>query len=651
MTVAGGAYRLAIGDWIFDPSTQRLSGKGRERILKPKEVTVLLQLADAAPAMVGRQALLDQSWPDVYVGDHALHEVVGRLRRALDDDARDPTYIETLSRRGYRLIAPVRALVEPPPIGNRVNTNRSSGVWWTSMAALATGCLIWWLTAWHEPTTSPKAPAPLSTARFEHLRLAVAMPDPVGGTQAEFPLRKIGADLVEALAQSTPFETVPLFGTDASAPPGRSAMRHDGRSMDYLLRGTVSGDGEFGLLTLELVSGDRMSVLWVEHFALKEQRYFDKSPYVANIVRETVLMDRIQHDLPFTSDDARALFVRALVLFGNQDLKGGPTDFRVIVRLLKQAVALDPEVPGPHAFLALAYANSKWGSDYRTVEDVMARSKRANAAARRAIELDGELPLPYLALAVVKYLLDRDFPQALNLIEQAHRRGYPTGVIEYHLGMTNLLQGRFEEAITHYEAALAAGGATQDTGMSLRYLAMSLIYLGRHHDGLQVLERLQRTVRGDSVAQPWLWIMALVALGDLDRAHALLNRVLEQQPPPALHVLPGVLAQVGRRDEARAILDELEDRFVAGQRFPCVEAFVGSFYVGDRALTLKWLTRAIEQREVFPRFHSAEFAELWQEPDFHNVRQRIGQPMFGDIASAAGSHGARPPEEPFRLSK
>lgn len=111
--MASGARRLAIGGWTFDPTTQRLNRAGGERVLGPKEVAVLLHLADAAPGMVEHEALLDRNWADVVVGDHVLHEVIGRLRKALGDDARNPSYIETLSRRGYRLIAPVRTLPDP----------------------------------------------------------------------------------------------------------------------------------------------------------------------------------------------------------------------------------------------------------------------------------------------------------------------------------------------------------------------------------------------------------------------------------------------------------------------------------------------------------------------------------------------------------
>src|SRR6185503_2947346 len=73
-----------------------------------KAMEVLMVLAGRAGAAVGRDELLSAVWPGVIVGDEALTQSIIKLRRALGDDPRSPSYIETISKRGYRLIAPVR---------------------------------------------------------------------------------------------------------------------------------------------------------------------------------------------------------------------------------------------------------------------------------------------------------------------------------------------------------------------------------------------------------------------------------------------------------------------------------------------------------------------------------------------------------------
>jgi DNA-binding winged helix-turn-helix (wHTH) protein len=110
-----------IGDWTFDPSTGRLRRcDGVERHLDLKEVSVLEHLAERAPRPVSVEALLDRSWRGVVVGDNTVHQVVGRLRRSLGDSARRPSYIETLPKRGYRLIVPVVDADVPEGSGERI---------------------------------------------------------------------------------------------------------------------------------------------------------------------------------------------------------------------------------------------------------------------------------------------------------------------------------------------------------------------------------------------------------------------------------------------------------------------------------------------------------------------------------------------------
>ena len=100
---------LRMGDWVFDPSTQQLRRGDDLHTLNPKEAAVLARLVETAPGLVTSQALLEEVWADVVVGDHVLHEVIGRLRKMLGESARNPRYIETLPRRGYRL----KVAVEP----------------------------------------------------------------------------------------------------------------------------------------------------------------------------------------------------------------------------------------------------------------------------------------------------------------------------------------------------------------------------------------------------------------------------------------------------------------------------------------------------------------------------------------------------------
>src|SRR5882757_2769100 len=98
--VSFGAFRLM-------PRTGELWCGGTEVRLTPRAAAVLALLLERAQQIVTKQELLDRVWEGSAVGDEALTSCIQELRRALDDDAREPRYIETRHRRGYRLIVPV----------------------------------------------------------------------------------------------------------------------------------------------------------------------------------------------------------------------------------------------------------------------------------------------------------------------------------------------------------------------------------------------------------------------------------------------------------------------------------------------------------------------------------------------------------------
>jgi class 3 adenylate cyclase/TolB-like protein/cytochrome c-type biogenesis protein CcmH/NrfG len=106
------ATRLQVGAWEVDSARNEIR-RGVEAVrLEPKVVEVLLHLAIHPGEVISREELLSAVWPGVIVGDDALTQAIIKLRKAVGDDAHKPTYIETISKRGYRLIAPVEALEE-----------------------------------------------------------------------------------------------------------------------------------------------------------------------------------------------------------------------------------------------------------------------------------------------------------------------------------------------------------------------------------------------------------------------------------------------------------------------------------------------------------------------------------------------------------
>ena len=106
-TIDAPPAALRVGEWDVAPELNQISRAGECVRLEPKAVELLVFLTQRAGEVISREELLSALWPGVIVGDNALTQVITKLRKALGDTARKPTYIEAISKRGYRLIAAV----------------------------------------------------------------------------------------------------------------------------------------------------------------------------------------------------------------------------------------------------------------------------------------------------------------------------------------------------------------------------------------------------------------------------------------------------------------------------------------------------------------------------------------------------------------
>jgi pimeloyl-ACP methyl ester carboxylesterase len=101
---------LAFHRFQLDPGRGQLRGESGAIPLTPKAMALLEYLIARAGRLVSKQELLDSLWPRVFVGDGALKVCIREIRRALGEDIKEPRFIETAHRRGYRFIAPIMVL-------------------------------------------------------------------------------------------------------------------------------------------------------------------------------------------------------------------------------------------------------------------------------------------------------------------------------------------------------------------------------------------------------------------------------------------------------------------------------------------------------------------------------------------------------------
>jgi transcriptional activator of cad operon len=106
---------IRVGAWRVDPVSWEISREDRSVRLEARTMGLLLCLAERAGMVVSIDELLDRVWSGVVVTPDSVYQAVASLRRLLGDDARQPAYIETVPRLGYRLVAPVSPWSDPTP--------------------------------------------------------------------------------------------------------------------------------------------------------------------------------------------------------------------------------------------------------------------------------------------------------------------------------------------------------------------------------------------------------------------------------------------------------------------------------------------------------------------------------------------------------
>ena len=118
--------QLRFDRFELDEANARLLRDGTPVAVAPTPFGVLCALARQPGSLLTTNALLDQVWGHQYVTDSVLRTAISEVRTALDDDARKPRFIETVSRRGYRFIAATSAIVVAPPVSAVVPQSRST---------------------------------------------------------------------------------------------------------------------------------------------------------------------------------------------------------------------------------------------------------------------------------------------------------------------------------------------------------------------------------------------------------------------------------------------------------------------------------------------------------------------------------------------
>jgi TolB-like protein/DNA-binding winged helix-turn-helix (wHTH) protein len=254
---------LRIGDWFVNPLSGEIA-RGEERIrLEARTMRLLLCLAESPGEVVSIDALLSQVWAGVVVTLDSVYQAVAALRRLLGDDAKQPAYIVTVPRLGYRLVAPVEPQVGVPagPRPARPISRMYAGLA-VGILLVVGGVTYYWIagrTATGEAAAAAM-PAAKTIAVLPFLDLTDGMnEEPFADGMTEELIHKLSK--VQGLRVPAP--TASFYFKGKQLPLAEIARS---LGVNYVLDGSVRKSGDTLRVAARLVRADDGYVVWSESY-------------------------------------------------------------------------------------------------------------------------------------------------------------------------------------------------------------------------------------------------------------------------------------------------------------------------------------------------------------------------------------------------
>ena len=562
------APALRFGSFELDVRSRELR-KGDTRIrLQEQPFEILRVMLERPGDVVTRDELRQRLWPEGTFVDfeHSLNAAVKRLRAVLGDDADNPTFVETLPRRGYRFIAPLAAPVEP---------------------------------------VEPESPR-LAVLPFTNLS---------DDAEQDYFADGLTEELISQLGR--------LCRGRVSVIARRSAMAFKGTfqrareiahtlNVRYLLEGSVRRDGSRVRITVRLIEGSVETELWSDtHDRTVEDWLSVQTDVAAHVARSLMVELAPDHTrwTPPPQTRAYEAYLKARYLWAQP----GDSGLEEAIRLTEGALAMAPEYAAAHGLYARLMIGA--AEYYRRVPAEALRVARESA--RRALALDPANCEARVSLADVSRLADFDWRAAKLAYREVLATNPSTEMA--HRGYAFLLtaQGRHEDAVRAADLSRELDPLCLAPGVTAAWAR----YMAGQYDA--AIDLCRRTLEMEPTYASALRVLALaflqvgesaVAMTHLEGALSVIGR-----DPHLLATLAHACAAAGRTSEAQAIVAELSQ--------PGQPRYVSPYHValaqiglGDTDAAFAWFDRAYEERDphlayvtIEPRFEALRSdSRLWQ---------------------------------------
>ena len=637
---SSSASRVRFGDFELELRTGELRRNGDYLKLQPQPAKVLAVLASRAGEVVTRQELAREVWgEETYVNyEQGLNFAIRQIRATLDDDADHPRYLETLPKRGYRFIAtlqqdPVES-IEKEDIA-QVEPLETSGVapakkprkWQGMAAASACGLLIvfsWPAYKYFSRTPSIQASGQIKSIAV--LPLANLSADPA----QEYFSDGLTDELITRLAQSRSLKVISRTSVMGYKKASKKTPEIGKElQVDALVEGTVERAQDRIRVRVQLIRTATDEHIWAQTYDRELNDVLQLETDVAlEIAQQIGLVTSDQHaefaakHIP--SREAHENYLQGRYRW-NQRTEAG---LRSGIERFQKAIELDPEYAGAYAGLADSYIMlANWG-----FMPAAEGFPKAEAAARKALELNDHLAEAEASLAYARFLYDWDWSGAENGFKRSIELNPNYSTAHHFYSVYLMAVGRQAEAQREIELSREL----DPLSLIINSVMGWIYYEGRTYD--KAIEQCRRTVEMDPNYAPSLLDLGSVylATGDYQSAIAQFRRAKEiaGETATVLSYLAQGYALSGKITEARSTLHALQrsSKFVSPWEFALVYNALG-----EKNQALKYLRESADQRASWVVIMAVDprFDDLRSDPEFRDLEHRLQLPM--PTASAAHS--------------
>jgi TolB-like protein/DNA-binding winged helix-turn-helix (wHTH) protein len=489
-----------------DDTAFRLIADGTPISLEPKALRLLLYLIQNRGRLVRKQELLNAVWADTAVTESALTRSVGLLRKTLDDDSREPRFIETVPTAGYRFIAhvditeatePTTVQTSMPP-GPGLQTPRSSRRrTLIRFAAILAACLATLALAWSLVTHLRATPI---------RSLAVLPLDNLSGDPGqEYFADGMTDELITELARIPNLRVVSRTSVMASK-GSRSPLPYIARQLgvDAIVEGSIVRSGDRIRITAQLIDARTDRHLWAQSFEGPASDVLSLQDGVAQqIAAQARLVLAAPSPRAPVNPAAHDAYLRGRYFFNKQDFSHSLESFQ-------QAIALDPGYASAQAGYASAL-DAATTYNIATPEQLM---PKAITAAERAIQLDPQNGEAYTALGSVQTIYSWDWAAAEQNLIRGISLNPSDSIAEFKYAVYLDAIGRPQDAVTHMRRALQLDPISF---LVNRRLGVALYYDRQYDAALVQLQRSAEMEQGSGSIEHYVSLI-YEQKGDHDEA-------------------------------------------------------------------------------------------------------------------------------------